>query len=253
MIRAVIVDDEPRNVRILSGMISEFCPEISVAGTASNSRKGKEVIQSENPDLVFLDIEMPYGNAFDMLDKLQPVNFEIIFVTAFENYSLKAFKYSAIDYLLKPVNIEELQQAVTRVVKRKQSRENHHLQQMEQLLNQLNKKQQVVAEKIALPSSSGLIFVPFRSITRCEAKGGYTHFYRNEEEKIVAARNMKEYEELLPEDVFFRIHNSHIINLNFVVKYHRGRGGFIQMTDGAMLELASRRKDEFMAKFGIKN
>ena len=252
MIRAVIVDDEPKNVRILSKMVGKFCPDITIAGTAENSLQGIQIIKNEKPDLVFLDIEMPYGNAFDLLDQLQPVGFEVIFVTAFDNYMLKAFKYSALDYLLKPVNIEELQAAVKKAVGRIKSKESN-LQHLDYLLNLLNKQQKATISKLALPSSDGLIFIPVDTITRCEAKAGYTHFFLFNDEKLITSRNMKEYEEILPSSIFFRIHNSHIINLNFVKKYHRGRGGFIEMMDGAMLELAIRRKEEFLALFGIKS
>ncbi len=253
MIRAVVIDDEPKNTRILINMIQEFCPEIIIQGKASDSQEGVEVILREKPDLVFLDIEMPYGNAFEMLDQLQPIDFDIIFVTAFENYSLKAFRYEAIDYLLKPIEIEELLAAVNRVKKRRQAKsQGQYINQLEQLLNNLNRYQSGTVEKIALPSQDGLIFIALSTIIRCEAKGSYTHFFRQEEEKIIAGHNIKEYEELLPEKNFFRIHNSHIINLNFVIKYHRGRGGYIEMADGALLEVATRRKDEFLTRFGFK-
>jgi two-component system, LytTR family, response regulator len=251
MIRSVIVDDEPKNLRILASMLQEFCPEVQVVGKAEKHTQAIELIHAEKPDLVFLDIAMPGGDAFDLLDKLQPVEFEIIFVTAHDNYTLTAFKYSAVDYLLKPVEIEVLQAAIARAIERKNLKQNN-LHQLGLLLNSLNKQQSQSVSKIALPSQEGLIFLPVSEIVRCEASGSYTHIFKTDKKKLLVSRRMSEYEELLPASLFFRIHQSHIINLDHVVKYHRGRGGFVEMSDGAMLELATRRKDEFLARFGLK-
>lgn len=248
MIRALLIDDEPKNNRILKLMLEEFCPQVKIEGQADNAEDGVTLIRDTGPDLVFLDIEMPYGSGFDLLDKLKPVSFEIIFITAFNNYSLKAIKYSALDYLLKPVNIDELIAAVTKASDKLATRNINA--RIENLLYNLKRPQQGL-QKIALPSKEGYIFVPITDIIRCEAKSGYTTFFIKDMEKIVSSRNIKEYEPLLTDDTFFRIHNSHIVNLNYVKKYHRGRGGFLEMEDGAMIEVATRRKDEFMARFGL--
>ncbi len=242
----VIVDDESKNIRILKKMLEEFCPQIRNIHEARDAQEAIKVIRSCKPDLVFLDIEMPYGNAFDLLDELRPVDFEIIFVTAFNNYALKAFRYSALDYLLKPVNIEELKTAVQRAADRFRSKDiNLQLNNLFQNLQEKNNLQQ----KIALPYKEGLIFIHFNDIIRCEAKGGYTIICVRGFEKIISSKNIKEYEDLLPETTFFRIHNSHLINLNAVKKYHRGRGGYIEMEDDSRIEVASRRKDDFLARF----
>jgi two-component system, LytTR family, response regulator len=250
MISAVLIDDEPKNNAILEKMLVEFCPRVLVAGKADNSRDGTELILKLKPDLVFLDIEMPYGNAFDLLDRLKPFTFDVIFVTAFDNYTLKAFKYSALDYLLKPVDIEELKAAVERVIE-KRKLQNVDIRQIELLLSNLKNRRNNV-EKIALPSSQGLIFHDIQEIVRCEAQRGYTYIHMKSGQKIVSSRNIKEFEELLPESLFFRIHNSHLVNLNFISKYLKGRGGNIEMTDGTVLEVATRRKDELLARFGAK-
>lgn len=248
MANAVIIDDEPRNNRILRKMLEDFCPQVKVIGEAENAELGVQVIRELNPELVFLDIEMPYGNAFDLLDRLKPVRFEVIFVTAFNDYSLKAFRYSALDYLLKPVNIEELQGAVKRAVEKVRSK---HLQsQIEVLLQNMNKPDPST-QKLALPSREGLVFIVIGDIIRCEANGGYTYFHMQNNERIISAKNIKEYEDLLPEKLFFRVHHSHLINLNCIKKYHRGRGGFVEMSDGAHIEVATRRKDEFLARFNL--
>jgi two-component system LytT family response regulator len=248
MIRAVLIDDEPKNNRILKKMLEEFCPDVLIEGQADNVTDGISLIREVEPDLVFLDIEMPYGSGFDLLDKLKPVRFEVVFITAFNDYSLKAIKYSALDYLLKPVNIEELKMAVAKAAEKVSVRNINA--RIENLLYNLKKPQQDI-QKIALPSKEGYMFVVLTDIIRCESKGGYTTFYIKDMEKIVSSRNIKEYEPLLSNELFFRIHNSHIVNLNHVKKYHRGRGGYLEMEDGAMIEVATRRKDELMARFGL--
>jgi two-component system, LytTR family, response regulator len=245
--RALIIDDEPKNVRILKKLLEDYCPQIVVAGEAGDARVAYTTIRELKPELVFLDIEMPYGNAFDLLDKLLPVDFEIIFITAFDDYTLKAFKYSALDYLLKPVDIDELKAAVKKAAE-KISGKNINLQ-LGNLLSNL-KNNQATLQKIALPSADGIIFINVEEIIRCEANGNYTIIYADSKEKITASKTIKDYEELLPPSIFCRIHNSHIINLNRIKKYHRGRGGFVVMDDGTSIEVASRRRDEFLAKFG---
>lgn len=248
MIRAVLIDDEPKNNRILKLMLEEFCPDVLIEGQADNATEGVTLIRETEPDLVFLDIEMPYGSGFDLLDQLKPIRFEVIFITAFNDYSLKAIKYSALDYLLKPVNIDELIAAVTKAAEKVAARNINS--RIENLLYNLKKPAQNI-QKIALPSKEGYVFVLLSDIIRCESKSGYTTFYIKDMEKIVSSKNIKEYEPLLSDNIFFRIHNSHIVNLNHVKKYHRGRGGYLEMEDGAMIEVATRRKDELMARFGL--
>jgi two-component system LytT family response regulator len=250
MIRAVLIDDEPKNNRILKLMLEEFCPDVTIEGQADNATAGVQLVQEVKPDLVFLDIEMPYGSGFDLLDQLKPIHFEVIFITAFNDYSLKAIKYSALDYLLKPVNIDELIAAVAKAAQKVAARNIN--ERIEALLYNLQKPQQAV-QKLALPSKEGYVFVLLSDIMRCESKGGYTTFYIKGMDKVLSSKNIKEYEPLLPDDIFFRIHNSHIVNLNCVKKYHRGRGGYLEMEDGTMIEVATRRKDELMARFGLRS
>ena len=243
-----IIDDEPKNVRVLRTMLEEYCPEITGITEATNPKEGIQIIREHKPELVFLDIEMPYGNAFDLLDQLMPVEFEIIFVTAFNNYTLKAFKYSALDYLLKPVNIEELRASVKRASARVRSRNVN--QQLNNLIQNFQKKNDSL-QKIALPWKDGFVFVSMEDIIRFESSGGYTFVYTRSGEKFMSAKNIKEYEDMLPENLFFRIHNSYIINLHAVKKYHRGRGGYVEMVDGSMIEVAIRRREDFMKKFNF--
>jgi two-component system LytT family response regulator len=249
MINALIVDDEPKNIRILHGLLNESCPDVRITGEAVSAETAIPLIAANQPDLVFLDIEMPHGNAFDLLDKIMPINFEIIFITAFDAYTLKAFKYSALDYLLKPVSIDELKTAVLKAKERIKAK-NINVQ-LQNLLFNINKPNSSL-QKIALPNNDGLVFIQLSEIIRFEAKGGYTYVHGTDNQKYVSSRIIKEYEEILPADIFFRIHNSHIINLNFVKKYHKGRGGLIEMSDSALIEVATRRKEEFLGKFGYK-
>lgn len=246
MFKTIIVDDEPKNLRVLKKLLQDFCPQIQVIGEAGDVKQAQEIIRQLKPDLVILDIEMPYGNAFDLLDSLMPVDFEIIFITAFDTYSLKAFKYSALDYLLKPVDIAELQSATNKAIQKITGKNIN--QQLGLLLSNM-KSNQSHLQKIAIPTVDGFVFMNVEDIIRCEANGAYTTIFTIDKEKILASRNIKEYEELLPPSNFCRIHNSHLINLNHIKKYSKGRGGNVIMEDGAVLEVASRRRDEFLAKF----
>lgn len=248
MLTCVIVDDEAKNIRVLKAMIDEFCPDVEIVGKAADAQEAEEVIEKTSPDLVLLDIEMPHGNAFDLLDRLMPVSFEVVFITAFNEYSLRAFKYSALDFILKPVEIEELRRAIQKaagMLKLKQSN-----QRLNNLLDNLQQPDPIL-HKLALPDKDGLIFVPIDQIVRCEASKGYTFLHLKNGVKHLSSRNIKEYEDMLPAKHFLRVHNSHIINLQCVKKYKRGRGGEIEMDDNALIEVATRRKNDFLKRFGL--
>ena len=243
------MDDEPKNIKILRTLLEKFCPNVDIVGEAVSAESAEPLIRSQQPDLVFLDIEMPHGNAFDLLDKIKPIDFEIIFITAFNEYSLKAFKYSALDYLLKPVNIEELVQAIERA-----SMRIGHKSVNSQISNMFgNFEQKLPAlQRIALQEKDGsLVFVQLDSIVRLEAKRGYTFIYLNAVNYYISSKAIKEYEEILPTSLFFRIHNSHIINIHKVKKYQKGRGGEVIMEDGSVLEVATRRKEEFLSRLSV--
>lgn len=244
MIRTVLVDDEVDSIRVLQKLLEAFCPDVSVVGQADGVESAARLIRATSPDLVILDIEMVQGNAFDLLNQLQPLSFRVIFVTAFDNYAIRAFKYSAVDYLLKPVDIEELRNAISRVA----AIPRDSLAQQMRLLMENVGALQVSQQKMAIPTITGLIFVPVHDILRFEGKGGYTHIYLGNGEQIVATRTIKDYEDILPEAVFFRIHNSQIINLQKIQKYNKGRGGTVTMEDGSVIEVASRRREEFLRR-----
>jgi two-component system, LytTR family, response regulator len=246
-ITTVIIDDEPKNIRVLKNLLTEFCPQVQLTGEANDARSGKELILQQQPQLVFLDIEMPYGNGFDLLNELMPVNFEVVFVTAFDKYMMQAFKYSALDFLLKPVNIEELKTAVANAEAR--IGKSQSSSQVSVLMENIQKPSANL-HKIALPTAYGLEFVKISDIIRCEAKGAYTEIHIHNSTKRMVTKTLGEYEELLPEDIFFRLHHSHLVNLNYIKKYHKGRGGVVELEDGMSIEVAARRKAEFFKRIG---
>jgi two-component system, LytTR family, response regulator len=244
--RTILVDDEPKNTRILQKLLTDYCKDVKIIGSAADAIEAFQIITKLKPDLVFLDIEMPNGNAFDLLDKLMPVNFEIIFITAFESYSLKAFKYSALDYLLKPVSIEDLEEAIQ---KAKEQAKNRNINlQVKSLLQNINVTSGGF-KKIAVHTLDGLEFLKIEDLIRLEANGSYTEFHLSNKKMILASKSIKEYEDILSEDIFIRVHNSHIINLNYIKKYHKGRGGYIILEDGKNIEVATRRKHDFLSRF----
>jgi two-component system, LytTR family, response regulator len=245
MIRTVLVDDEIDSICVLERLLETFCPQVRIVGKADGVENALRTIQALLPDLVILDIEMTQGNAFDLLNQLQPIAFQVIFVTAFDNYAVRAFKYSAVDYLLKPVDIDDLRNALDKVTEKTQEKD--MMGKMKVLLDNmgtLNLSQQ----KMAVPTMTGLVFVAIRDIIRFEAKGNYTIIFLNNGDKVTASRNIKDYEDLLPGSIFYRIHNSHIINLQNIQKYHKGRGGYVIMDDGTSIEVAIRRREEFLRR-----
>lgn len=243
--RTVLIDDEAGSVRVLRKLLEAYCPQVEVVGQADGVESGMLLIQNARPDLVFLDIEMTRGNAFDLLNQLMPLNFQVIFVTAFDNYAIRAFKYSTVDYLLKPVDIDDLCRAVEKAAANSSAK--GFMDQMKVLLHNVESLQ-ISQQKMAIPTISGLQFVAIKEILRFEAKGSYTTIFLYNGEQVLATRNIKEYEDLLPKHHFCRIHHSHIINLGRIQKYQKGRGGYVVMEDGTAIEVASRRRDEFLAR-----
>jgi two-component system LytT family response regulator len=248
MINYVLIDDEPKNIKILKAMVDEFCPDVHYAGAASGVEDGEILIRKVQPELVLLDIQLSHENAFDLLDRLMPVAFEVIFVTAYNEYAVKAFRYSALDYLLKPVNIEELCAAVTKASEQMRLRTLNR--QLQNLLSNL-RSPEATAYKLAIPNADSLSFISVADIVRCEANGGYTQFFMTNGEKVLSTKTIGEYEELLPPDIFLRIHSKHIINIQHIKKYHKGRGGFVEMEGMYMIEVSARRKTEFLSRFGL--
>ncbi len=242
MITAVIIDDEQKNVSMLSGLLHEYCPQVIIAGTANNIATGKKIIENTSPQLVFLDVEMPYGSGFDLLRSMPGLQAEVIFITAFDQYALNAFRYAALDYLLKPVNIEQLQDAVQRAQKRVNERAVTNGYEL--LLRNLEQKD---ASKIsiALPDKGQQHMVPIADIMYIIADGSYTHIY-TAKRSFVSTKNLKDFEQMFPAGIFCRIHHGHMVNIAHIDKVQKGRGGFVIMKDKNTLEIAVRRKEEFM-------
>ncbi len=248
MINSIIVDDEPRNVSVLQKLVELYCPGITVVGEASGITEAVDIIRRLNPQLVFLDIEMPRGNAFDLLDQLKPVNFEIIFVTAFDVYAIRAFTYSAIGYLLKPVDIDELQLTVKRVETRLRQQDINH--RLENFMAVMEEKSRL--SKIALPVNDGLEFYQIEDIVYCTAEGAYTQFGFVNGRHLLVTGTLKEFEKLLPPDKFCRVHYSHLINLDHVKRYYKGKGGYVEMNGNKTIDISVRKRDEFLGRLRSK-
>jgi two-component system LytT family response regulator len=245
MLKAVLIDDEESNLSSLREKLLKHCPQVTVAASCDNAVSGAEAINTLFPDLVFLDIEMPVTNGFLMLQQLQNKDFELIFVTAYDHYAIKAIRYSALDYLLKPIVIDELKDAVARA----EQKRNHPAgnPQIELLIEHLQKKS---SRRIAIPTGEGLAFIRVDEIIYLEASINYTHIYMEDKRRFLVSRTLKEFEDILPEDTFFRIHHSYIINKNFVERYIRGDGGQVVMQQGITLDVSKRKKADFLQAIG---
>jgi two-component system LytT family response regulator len=244
-IRAIIVDDEKGARESLSKMLEKNCRQIEIVGKADSMASAYEVISEQKPDLVFLDIEMPNGNAFDLLEKFKEINFNIIFTTAYDHYAIKAIKFSAVDYILKPIDPEELVNAVKRL-EDKMGQKNSLDNQFKTLLS--NVKPGNKLKKVGIPDGDGLIFINLSDIIRCDSDGNYTFFILTNGKKIIASRTLGEYEQMFADDNFFRVHRSHLINLEHVKKYIKGEGGYVVMTDNSQVEVSRRNKNDFLEK-----
>ena len=247
MLRAIIIDDERSSRNALRQKLINHCQEVEVIAECENGEEGIKSISEVKPDIIFLDVEMPRMNGFTMLQQLKQHNFEIIFITAYDHYAIKAIKFSALDYLVKPVEIADLKTAVEKVVeKRKNTTNNAALETL--LHNLMNKEKEQY--RIAIPSMDGLQFVATGNIIYLEANSNYTNFYLMNDKKITVAKTLKDFEELLPGSIFLRIHHSYIININCIEKYVKGEGGYVVMKNGVTLDVARRKKEEFLKIIG---
>ena len=243
MIKAIIVDDEPYSCESLVTLLERYCPAVKVADICYSGEVALSAIKEQQPQIVFLDIEMPRMNGFEMLEKLPEINFQIIFTTSYDQYAIKAIRFSALDYLLKPVDREELQKAVQKVTQR-----SHQSlpQQFELLLQKIHHPSSI--QKIALPTMEGLQMVPVDSIISCSSDSNYTVFLLKHKKKIIASRTLKEIEEMLEEYSFLRVHHSYIVNLNEVNKYIKGEGGYLTMSDESIVDVSRSRKEKLLKK-----
>ncbi|PUZ29499.1 DNA-binding response regulator [Chitinophaga parva] len=248
-IKALIVDDEQHCIEALQTMLQKKCPGVTVVAGARSVKEARTLVEELQPDLVFLDVEMPHQNGFELLKLFDKINFDVIFTTAYEQYALKAIKFNALDYLLKPFSIKELQDAIEKFrEKRSGSLPREANDSPLEVFLQNMKTLQQNHKKIALPTINGLVFMPVQNIVRCESTGNYTKIFFTDKKHLMVSKPLKEFEELLTDINFFRIHNSHLINLQQMQSYIQGEGGFALMSDGTQVEVSRRRKAEFLKK-----
>ncbi len=248
--KAIIVDDEPKGREVLRTLLERFCPSVNVLGSANAVEEAKILINELKPDIVFLDVEMPGGNGFKLLDETNRNNFEIIFVTSYGHYAIPALRYSAIDYLLKPVEIEELKNAVNRVEVRMQKKSD--LKENYRALNE-NLQLPVSQQRIAVHGVNDIRFVSVKEIVRLEGDSNYTYIITTNGGKFHTSKTLKDYEELLQAHPnFVRVHKTHMVNLDHLAKFLKNDGGSIIMSDGSQVEVSRRKKQELMDRLKMK-
>jgi two-component system, LytTR family, response regulator len=240
MKRIAIVDDEADARQLLRSMLTSLCPDVEICGEADSVESAFVLIRQTQPHAVLLDISLEEENSFDLLDKFKQPAFQVIFTTAHDEFALKAFRYHALDYLLKPINPVELAQTIDRVQEEVSSNYSNRVK------NLLESTRSGQLNKITLNSQEGMVFLRLDQIIRIESEGSYSTFYLLNQERHVVSRPMREFEDLLPKDLFFKLHQSHLINLAFVKKILREEGGYALMEEGCKVPIARRRKDEFL-------
>lgn len=245
MIRVVIVDDEPHVRDGLVKLIGKHCRNVTLVGTAGSVREGREVIRQQHPDLVLLDIKMDDETGFDLLKQLDPVDFKVIFITAYEQFAVKAFKFSALDYLLKPVDPDELTEAVNKAEMMLQHDLRIRISALENNLAPGADRH----KKLVLKTSDNIYIIEIPKITHCESEGSYTVIFLEDGRKIMASRNLKEYDDMLSDQGFYRIHKSFLINLSFVEQFEKGEGGFVVLRNGIKIPVASRKRLQLLNMF----
>ena len=246
MIKALIIDDEEHCIEVLKKLLADEDGNlVEVLGSAKSLSDGIERITRLEPDLVFLDVQLGEKTGFDLLRALPEIDFEIIFTTAFERFALQAIKFSALDYLLKPIDGDDLKAAVIKLLGKK-SREK--TADKIDLLLQNTQKSDCQFKKIIVPTISGFEFLELKDIIRCESDSNYTSIHIKDKQKIVVSKTLKDFEELLNDYQFFRVHNSHLINLACIKRYHKGKGGSVVLIDGTEIEVSTRRKEDLLKK-----
>lgn len=248
MISAVIIDDEINNANYLHGLLESNIPDVVVKGIGLNVNEGIKLIQTIQPSIVFLDIELQTSTGFDLLNIIGDINFSVIFTTAHERYALKAIKFAALDFLLKPIDKDELKVAINKAVKQKNK---ESLEKgIHVLIENIRKKDD--QKKIAISSTTGLQVLEMKDIVYLQSDGPYTTIYLKQSSKIVSSKHLKEYEELLAEFDFFRIHKSYMVNLTEIKQYSKSEGGFVVMSDGARVDVSQKKKDELINRLSVQ-
>lgn len=248
MLRSIIIDDEPQNASILKKDLHAHCLSVDVIAVCHSAKEGVMSIKKEKPDLVFLDIEMPWMNGFEMLEMLDEINFSIIFTTAHDQFAAKAFRLSAVDYLLKPVDANDLKEAVKKAQQKiEQQQGNVHIENLLRNIRQPSSQQ-----KIALPYKDGYEFIEVSNIIYCQAEGAYTKVFLPNKKYILVSRSLGDIEELLPPDMFQRIHHSTVVNLNYISHFVRSDGGYVKLQTGEQLTVSKSKKEIVMERLGLK-
>jgi two-component system, LytTR family, response regulator len=246
MLKAILVDDELNSLQNLQLKIQEYCPSLRITAQTQRPEDAIELIRQHKPDVIFLDIEMPRMSGFKMLEQMDDIDFEIIFITAYNHYAINAIRISAFDYLVKPVAIEDLQQTVGRL---EQFTVKKYRERADILKSNLaNPKSQ--EDQMAIPTHEGLEFIQIKQIIRIESSSNYSKLVLQNGKTLLVTRQLKDFEELLEDYRFYRIHHSHLINLNYIAKYIRGEGGRITMRNGDMIDVSRRKKEVFLKLIG---
>ncbi len=245
MIKAIHIEDEPRNVELLKELVKEHCSNVEIIGNAKNVADGLKLVKEKRPQLLYLDIELNNGNSFELLEQLKDEyeEFQVVFITAFNEFAVKAFRYNAVDYLLKPISIKELKEATEKAIERiKSSHKNNHIfEALRELKSNFNH------QRIGLPVTDGVLFVNADDIIRCEARGGYSLVYLTGKKNITCSKNLKELEDILTGSNFVRVHNSWIVNTKFLKKYYRGKNSYMEMEDGSTVTISLRKKSDILS------
>ncbi|MFC2119185.1 LytR/AlgR family response regulator transcription factor [Bacteroidota bacterium] len=240
IIKAIIVDDEENSISTLNMLLENYCPQVEIIGKAMTHREAVSTIDELKPDLVFLDISMPDGDGFEVLESVTYRSFEVIFITAYNQYALRAFEFSAIDYLLKPVDYKKLKAAVERFSKINTN------ELFDSRVGVLKENLQSQSHRIILSSMEGFDIYEISDIVRCEANGSYTNFYFNNKQKLITSKTLNNFEKLLSDLSFSRIHSKHLVNLKYIKKYVSGRGGYVVLEDGSKVDVSERKKRDFI-------
>lgn len=243
---AIVIDDEIHSIESLIWELEPLQDQVTVVGTTTDPREGLALLRTHTPDLVFLDIEMPGMNGFEMLGTLDHIAFDIIFTTAYDQFALRAFEINATDYLLKPVSEDALRKAISKVQTRK-----IHKTTVDYLADLLRNiaTEHPELRKVALPTLEGLLFIRIEEIVRCESESNYTHVHTIKGERFMISRTMKEIEEMIRDTRFLRVHHSHLVNLSYVREYHKGKGGSLLLEDRSVIPVSRHRKHELLDKF----
>ena len=246
-LKAILVDDEQDSRQILSSYLSKYCPQVELLAECKNIQEGLTEIKKHQPDCLFIDIEMPYGTGFDLLEQVDQVNFETVFVTAYDNYAIQALNMSAAYYLLKPVDIDELIHAIDKIhAERVQNKDTFHVQVLLDNIKQQNNR----PKKIMLPTFEGFEIVPIDQIIYCEADDNFTKFHlKDVRQPLLISKTLKYFEGILPDNKFVRIHRSRLINIDYVIRYTKGKGGYVTMDNQVELEVSPKKKPQFLEAF----